>query len=831
VASEVAKAFVTISGEDAPLKAVLGNLKNLMVNPVTQAADLARAALTRSLSGLGKSATDLLSGNLSAVLSGNLGHSIEEIGTTLSDALGGAIKGGSEVVGNLAGSVIETLGGLTADAVHLVGDAAGKILKQAGDAAKWVGSQMGTAIKSVAGSVGDVLNFIPIVGPFLGGAVKMVGSVVAKGVELVGDVIGNTLSVLGGMVTKIGDLAAGAIKGVTDLAAGLARTIIPLAGGMIGGLIEKVGGGISSGVGETINAIMNPVKQAMGNSLKDLDLWIDRAIVMEAEAARLENSLKLTGNAAGFTAEELKKMAKSSIGGGGMFGNEEALKAMTILSGPGGPQGDMLIRASKAAQDLAAKMGGDLPGAANTLMHALTNPEVGVRQLRRALMLTHEETLGMKQAMEQIPDTAGKMAYMLGIVEKRTLGMADALGATTQGKLMKLRSAWMSIGDGIGEVLEPLTGIVASVANVIVGIFAGGVNPTLAEFAETTKGWAKSVDEFLTNNKETFQLWGGIVKDIFANIGELIREGFGALFGNLDGGKAQSFWDTFKQGVTDALRVMKQLTSSWETMQDVGGIAWDFIKEQAMETWKSITSFITNSWNEITGAMEDESIWDTVKNKGMNLWESLKSSGMEFVTTVVDYLKEQMKEAFSIIGEELDNLGKKLLSKAGGKLSLGLNTPNAQGTHTRTTKVNAPAPEAAGDQGAPAAGVNVPAPAEEIMEGPAEEAAEETAAQRFARRLREALHGAQANPWDFGPDEKDLKDWQNRQGKGFGPQAMQAKFTGLEDFAKQLQESIMPGAQNELPDIAKKIQEGGEKAVAVLEQIRDKPNAPATYAA
>lgn len=598
----VANAYVTIGADDSELMNSLAALQSKLTTPLTGAARVMKDILTRSLSGVGQSLTDALKGDLP--------RSVGDLARTATDVVGGTTRVAGRELGSLAGDALQSMGTLAAGATSMVSHAAGQVLGFAGEGAK-----------AVTGAIGGVLDFIPIVGPALGGLTRMAGGAVS-----------GVFSLLGNLVTGLGDLTANAIKGVSDMAANMARTVIPLIGSIAGDLIQGVGNSLAGLASKIGGAVLNPVKAAMDHSLTDLDHWTDKAIKAETGIARFKATLATTGATAGWTGEQLGKMM-ANMQQTTPFSKGDIGQSMTELLRMDQVRGDVFKRALEDSGKLAQFMGTDMAGAAGTLGLALQNPEHGITRLQRSTHLFNQAELTMLEQAKATGNTLTVQTMILDILEKKLGDVSKFMEGTVEDKLARLHNAWNSLGSGIGKIFAPLSGAAAEVATTIVNLFSGGVTPTLKEFAETTKSWAASISQFLKDNQGTFDDWSATISVIVGNIKNLLGGALQGLMDQLNPGAAGDFWDTFKDGVSGALAKLAVLTSNWDIMKEAANVAWLGIKA-------------------MIGDVVD---WGIRKVK--EWWEKLKEFAMPIIDKVATYLKDTFLNAVLAVLNKVNTVG------------------------------------------------------------------------------------------------------------------------------------------------------------------------------
>lgn len=165
---------------------------------------------------------------------------------------------------------------------------------------------------------------------------------------------------------------------------------------------------------------------------------LDELKQAQAANAQVAAAIQSTGGAAGVTAQHVDDLAQSLLRMSGtddeaIKGAESLLLQFSNIQNTGVDQ--TFDRATKAALDLAARMGTDVGSAAETLGRALQDPEQGMTRLQRAgVILTDQQ----KEQVKTFAET-GRVAQAQGVIldqlEKQVGGSAAAFGQTLPGQV------------------------------------------------------------------------------------------------------------------------------------------------------------------------------------------------------------------------------------------------------------------------------------------------------------------------------------------------------------------------------------------------------------
>jgi len=186
----------------------------------------------------------------------------------------------------------------------------------------------------------------------------------------------------------------------------------------------------------------------------------------ERADARLNAVLRATGQAAGFTLDELKEMA------GGLqqvteYGNETIQEMQGILLTFKSIKGDEFRRATELTMDLAAVMGGDLKSAALQLGKALEDPKTGLTALRRSGVSFTEQEKAQIEAMVEAGQVAQAQQEILAALAGQVGGTARELGATAAGTWQRFKNTLSDLGEVLGSTVMPLLEAVANILGPI----------------------------------------------------------------------------------------------------------------------------------------------------------------------------------------------------------------------------------------------------------------------------------------------------------------------------------------------------------------------------
>lgn len=219
--------------------------------------------------------------------------------------------------------------------------------------------------------------------------------------------------------------------------------------------------------GERVQSKLAGAFGALGAALGVASLLrkvVDESVAAQAATAQLEAALRSNGGAAGYTAAQLQEMA-AGLQATTAYSDDAIVAAQALLLSFHSIQGVTFERTTRAMLDLAARMGGDLSGAALQLGKALESPATGMTQLKRAGIIFSD---AQERVIKDLADTgrlAEAQAVMLSALEVKMGGAAVAARQTLGGALQALHN---DFGD-MFEATTKETGALISFINMLGG--------------------------------------------------------------------------------------------------------------------------------------------------------------------------------------------------------------------------------------------------------------------------------------------------------------------------------------------------------------------------
>ncbi len=189
--------------------------------------------------------------------------------------------------------------------------------------------------------------------------------------------------------------------------------------------------------------------------------------------AQVEAGLKSTGEAAGFTSEELQKMA-ADLQTKTLFGDEEILKDATAqLLTFTNIAGEQFSRTQLAALNLSTRLDGDLKSASIQLGKALNDPVANLSALSRSGIQFSEEQKVVIKSLANTNRLAEAQTIILNELDKQYGGAAEAAAQAGLGPFQQLGNQLSDVNEQFGAIIvegiEPLKTMLKSLADTLSG--------------------------------------------------------------------------------------------------------------------------------------------------------------------------------------------------------------------------------------------------------------------------------------------------------------------------------------------------------------------------
>lgn len=183
----------------------------------------------------------------------------------------------------------------------------------------------------------------------------------------------------------------------------------------------------------------------------------------EQSSAKLTAVITATGNAAGFTADQLSQYA-TDLQNVTTFEDDATVGAMAVLASFTNIKGDIFKEAVVSAQDLSTVMGTDLQSSVVLIGKALNDPIKGMKALRKVGVAFTESQISQITALREAGDMMGAQRVILAELQKEFGGAAKAVGETFSGKVDQAKNALGNLAETIIGTAAPAIASIADAA-------------------------------------------------------------------------------------------------------------------------------------------------------------------------------------------------------------------------------------------------------------------------------------------------------------------------------------------------------------------------------
>lgn len=260
------------------------------------------------------------------------------------------------------------------------------------------------------------------------------------------------------------------------------------------------------GVAGRINSIataagrMNPALIISGVALAALATGLKSSVVsaaeLEQQQLRLEAVLNATGNATGFSAEQLERMA-ISLGEVTLASQQGARDAIAAISSFGTISGEQFQRTLSLAQDLVAVFGGDLQQTAKQLSRALDDPAGSLSLLERNIGKVESSQRELILSMSESGKAVEAQSLLLDVLAGKVGGTGVGEAGGLIGSIDTLGERWTLLKTNVGNTsaLESATESLSELFNVINKGFENDVGSQQADKIIELVAATKLLDE------------------------------------------------------------------------------------------------------------------------------------------------------------------------------------------------------------------------------------------------------------------------------------------------------------------------------------------------
>jgi len=214
------------------------------------------------------------------------------------------------------------------------------------------------------------------------------------------------------------------------------------------------------------------------------------------EQAQLAAVLRSTGQAAGYSLDQLNKMA-TGFANASVFSEGEINQAQTRLLSYTGIVGEEFPRAMQAVIDMSARLGVSVEQSAETIGKALDIPSQGLTALSKQGFRFTEDQKKLVEQLEKAGKTAEAQGIVLAALESSYGGAAAAARDTLGGALQALQNQIDSLMTGDDGSVNGLTASVNDLTDVL------GSPEAKQAFADFV-GWLAEISKSLVTMASDF---------------------------------------------------------------------------------------------------------------------------------------------------------------------------------------------------------------------------------------------------------------------------------------------------------------------------------------
>ena len=235
--------------------------------------------------------------------------------------------------------------------------------------------------------------------------------------------------------------------------------------------------------------------------------YVGFANEQEAAETRLAATLRATGGAAGFSANELIAYA-GELQQLTTYGDEATIAAMSMLATFRHINGDVFKRGTALAQDLASAMEQDLKTSILSVGKALDNPILGMTALTKAGTTFSAEQKELVRSLQESGDLLGAQTIILDELEKQYGGTAAAMRKNFKGSVDAAGASLGDLKEELGSIITKNAFFVDSAAIVeqMFENWTADINENREEWLEWSKQSTLAVLEFTANTLEALDL-------------------------------------------------------------------------------------------------------------------------------------------------------------------------------------------------------------------------------------------------------------------------------------------------------------------------------------
>ncbi len=432
--------------------------------------------------------------------------------------------------------------------------------------------------------------------------------------------------------------------------------------------LGEIAVGALRGIGE---AALNIGASALSGTFDFFKTAVQGSAEYQAALAQTEAVIASTGMAAGFTAQDMEKLARglSAVSGESLFTDDQLLGAQNVLATFTNIQGINFSSATQAIADLSQAMGQDLQSSAVQVGKALNDPVQGISALQRVGVSFTEAQKEVVESLVAMGDTSEAQRLILKELERQFGGSAAAAAQTFSGQMTVMTEQIEDAKGAIGDALLPLL-------TEMVGIFGTHLLPTLRESTASIGAFFQGISDSggvmatINGIKASFQrlvatnpilqrlvVLGGEVSAAFATLYAGITE--------LAADPALQKWGGFALQILEkvALVIIDSLVLAFQILRVTIDVAVDVIKvfATAMEPiWSVVYPKIVAVLTAISRLLRGDfaGAWQTVKNVVVTAWTEVYNVVSRVITDLYNRVRSFIGD---ILGTAI-NIGKDIVN-------------------------------------------------------------------------------------------------------------------------------------------------------------------------
>ena len=356
---------------------------------------------------------------------------------------------------------------------------------------------------------------------------------------------------------------------------------------------------------------------------------IKLAATQEKAEAKLSSAFDSMGASAWTSVDALEAQA-AAFQASTTHGDEAILAAQSVLLTFGNVQdqvgagNDVFTQATGSILDMSDALEMDLQSATTMVGKALNDPIAGISAMSRAGIQFTDQQKDQIKTMVESGDTLGAQKIILSELENQFGGTAEAMAATSEGKLKQAMNSLGDAGEQIGTALAPVLSLVADLISKLAERFSS-MSPTMQNWVIGIAAAAAAVGPVLIVGAKLVKTFGAV----------------GKAFGVLSKLMAANPWLILIAAVV-ALVVL--IVTNWDTIVETvrKALAWISEKAAAAGEWlktkfAEAMEFLKTLFLNWTGPGLIIKHWDTIKETAAAVGEWLKTKfaeAMEFLKTL-----------------------------------------------------------------------------------------------------------------------------------------------------------------------------------------------------